>query len=118
MPDSSKVLLAKVSLIKLYWVSETNVCNCPPSILAISTKFWSLKSFKSFFAKLIDICNLSAPGAAKFVYPDALSFNDGSSSAVINFSSMLNPIRYDGWSPYWSNIRVSLWTCAKVPRRK
>ena len=46
------------------------------------------------------IWSLSAPGAAKFVNPDALSFNEGSSSAVTKFSSTLNPTRYDGVEPY------------------
>ena len=64
------------------------------------------------------IWSLSAPGAAKFVNPDALSFKEGSSSAVTKFSSTLNPTRYDGVEPYWSNNSVSVETCAKVPRIK
>ena len=50
--------------------------------------------------------------------PDALSFNDGSSSALINSSWMSNPIRYDGVWLYCSNTKVSLWTWANVPRTK
>ena len=50
--------------------------------------------------------------------PEALSFNDGSSSALIKSSWTLNPIRYVGALLYWSNIKVSLWTWAKVPRIK
>ena len=69
-------------------------------------------------SRLIVILNLSAPGAAKFVNPAALSFKDGSSSAVTKSSWTLNPIRNDGSWLYWSNMRVSPWTCAKVPLRK
>ena len=81
-------------------------------------KFWSLLSSRAFFVKLTLIWRRSAPGAAKFVNPDALSFSDGSSSALIKFSWTSNPIRYDGASLYWSNIKVSFWTWTKVPRMK
>ena len=110
--------MAKVSLIKLYWVSLTNVFSSPPSTRAISIKFWSFVSSRDFFIKLIFTWRRSAPGAAKFVNPDALSFKDGSSSALIKFSWTSNPMRYDGNSPYWSKIKVSLWTWANVPRIK
>ena len=79
-------------------------------------KFWSFVSSSSFFVKVTLISRRSAPGAAKFVNPDALSFSDGSSSALIKFSWTSNPIRYDGSSSYWSNIKVWFWTWTKVPR--
>ena len=107
-----------MSLIKLYWVSSTNVCNSPCSTRAISIKFWSLVSSIDFFIKLTLIWRRSAPGAAKFVNPDALSFNESSSSALMKFSWTSNPIRYVGVLLYWSKTKVSPWTWANVPRIK
>ena len=62
----------------------------------ISTKFSSLSSSTSFFAKTADILSLSAPGAAKLENPLALSYKEGSAPAVIISSCTLNPTRYDG----------------------
>ena len=65
-----------------------------PSLNLInSTKFVSFVSVTSFFEREVFICNLSAPGAAKFENPLALSYNPSSSFAVINCSSIVKPTR-------------------------
>ena len=63
----------------------------PSSTLNISTKSVSVVSDNTFFVRVNDIFNLSAPGAAKFVNPFALSYKDESSFALTNVSDTLNP---------------------------
>ena len=62
------------------------------------------------------IANLSAPGAASFENPWALSYKSlFDVVAVIIFSEMLNPTLYEGELLYWSNINVSVGTFIKYP---
>ena len=56
------------------------------------------------FLKLTDILNLSAPGAAKFVNPFALSYNEESSFAFTTSSITSKPTLYDGVFEYGSKI--------------
>ena len=56
----------------------------------------SSKSVSSFLVNVSVIFNLSAPGAAKFVNPFALSKSDESSFEPINDSETWSPTRYDG----------------------
>ena len=65
----------------------------PSSILIKSKKLVSLISVNSFLARVVSIFNLSAPGAAKFEKPLALSYNESSCLAVINCSFILRPTR-------------------------
>jgi len=53
----------------------------PFTTLKISTKLESDVSSNNFFTNGNSILNLSAPGAAKFVNPFALSYKDSSSFA-------------------------------------
>ena len=64
------------------------------------------------------ILNLSAPGAAKFVNPFALSNRDESSLAFTTSSIISNPTLYDGLLLYGSNIIKDVDTSTKVPRIK
>ena len=81
-------------------------------------KLVSFLSVIGFLAKLIDILRRSAPGAAKFVNPDALSFKDGSSSALTKSSWTSSPIRKVGNWVYWVNIKVSFCIWQNIPRTK
>ena len=60
----------------------------------------------------------SAPGAAKFVNPFALSYNEESSFEFIICSDISNPTRYDGLLLYGSNTINDVGTSTKVPRKK
>ena len=53
---------------------------------------------------MTDILNLSAPGAAKFVNPFALSYNESSSLELMTSSETSNPTLYDGSALYGSKI--------------
>ena len=75
-----------------------------------SIKFASLRSSKSFLINVGFSWNLSAPGAAKFENPAALSNKLESSNADTTFSSMNKPTLYDGTSVYWSTIIVWVFT--------
>ena len=75
----------------LYTVLSTTFFNFPSSTLRTSIKSVSLKSVKDFLTRVNSILNLSAPGAAKFVNPFALSYKESSSLAFIIFSLTLNP---------------------------
>ena len=61
------------------------------------------------------IFNLSAPGAAKFENPLALSYRESSFLAVINCSSMFKPTLYDGLFEYGSKTILSVDTSTKFP---
>ena len=87
----------------------------PSSILKSSMKFVSLKSVKLFFPNVVVIFNLSAPGAAKFENPLALSYRESSFLAVINCSSMFKPTLYDGLFEYGSKTILSVDTSTKFP---
>ena len=63
----------------------------PFTTLKSSMKFSSLKSVNDFLDKLKDIFNLSAPGAAKFEKPWALSYKEESWLAFIISSLIFNP---------------------------
>ena len=63
----------------------------PLSNLSNSIKLASLRSSISFLINVGFTWNLSAPGAAKFENPAALSNNVESSNAETIFSSMNNP---------------------------
>ena len=77
-----------------------------------------MKSVVSFLVRDKDIFSLSEPGAVKLLNPAALSYNVLSSTAVTISSSTLKPTLYDGVVPYWSKIRVSVFTSIKAPRAK
>ena len=64
------------------------------------------------------IFNLSAPGAAKFENPFALSNSEESSLDDIIDSKILNPTLYDGLFVYGSNTIVLVGTLMKVPLTK
>ena len=83
-----------------------------------SMKFASLRSSISFLISVGLTWNLSAPGAAKFENPAALSNKSESSNADTTFSSMNKPTLYDGTSLYWSTIIVWAVTLTKYPRMK
>ena len=78
-------------------------------------KFVSLKSVKLFFANVVVIFNLSAPGAAKLENPLALSYSESSSFAVISCSWILRPTLYDGVLLYGSKTILSVDTSTKEP---
>ena len=75
----------------------------------------SSKSVNSFLASCVLILSLSAPGAAKFENPLALSYNESSSFAVTNCSSMLRPTLYEGSKSYGFKIILSEGTSTKLP---
>ena len=50
----------------------------------------------AFFDNVAEILSLSAPGAAKFENPLALSYNDLSSLADTISSKIVSPTLYDG----------------------
>ena len=64
--------------------------------LKSSTKSVSLVSVINFLVKVKLIWNLSAPGAAKFVNPLALSNKESSSFDPMINSSTFKPTLYDG----------------------
>ena len=69
----------------------------------------------SFFDNVAEIFSLSAPGAAKFEKPLALSYRDLSSLADIISSSIVSPTLYEELFVYGSKtIPLSL-TCTNVP---
>ena len=59
--------------------------------------------------------SLSAPGAAKFENPLALSYKDLSSFADTISSTIVRPTRYDGELVYGSNIISLVSTSTNVP---
>ena len=65
-----------------------------------------------------DILKRSAPGAAKFVNPFALSYKDESSFELMICSDISNPTRYDGLLLYGSNTINEVGTSTNVPRKK
>ena len=65
-----------------------------------------------------DILKRSAPGAAKFVNPFALSYNESSSFEFIISSDMSRPTLYDGVTEYGSKIIKDDGTSTKLPRIK
>ena len=71
-----------------------------------------------FLASFTDILNLSAPGAAKFVNPFALSYNEESSFEFIISSDTSKPTLYDGFIEYGSKIINEDGTSTKLPRIK
>ena len=64
------------------------------------------------------ILSLSAPGAAKFENPLALSYNDSSSFADTNSSLIKSPTRYEGVFVYGSKTNLSADPFTKCPRIK
>ena len=115
MPDSSFVLVARISLIKPRSLRSTFFSIVPVLVLSNSIKSAELGAVTSFLTRVNEILNLSAPGAEKFVLPIALSYKVASSSAVIILSSTLRPTLYVGSVPYWSNIIVCSATLTKYP---
>ena len=90
-----------------------------PLITSVNwTKFSSLSSSTSFLAKVAVILSLSAPGAVKLLNPWALSDKEGSMSADIISSLILNPILWLEVLAYWSNIKTSSSTSTKCPLKK
>ena len=77
-----------------------------------------MKSSSAFFANLTLILNLSAPGAAKFVNPFALSYNEESSFAFTISSTISKPTRNDGVLLYGSKTISDVGTSTNVPRIK
>ena len=67
---------------------------------------------------MTDILNRSAPGAAKFVKPFALSYKDASSFEFIISSDISKPTLYDGFIEYGSKIIRDEGTSTKLPRIK
>ena len=80
----------------LYTDLSTTFFIFPSSTLRSSIKSVSLKSVKDFLIKVKPILNLSAPGAAKFVNPFALSYKELSSLTLTIVSLTFNPTLYDG----------------------
>ena len=87
----------------------------PWSNLKSSTKVLSLVSDIDFLTKTSPIFNLSEPGAAKFVNPLALSYNESSSFALTNSSWILKPTRYEGVFVYGSRTILLAATSTNVP---
>ena len=83
-----------------------------------SMKLASLRSSISFLINVGFTWNLSAPGAAKFENPAALSNKSESSNAETTFSSINNPTLYEGLLSYCSTIIVCVDTLTKYPRIK
>ena len=77
-----------------------------------------MKSVRPFLVRVVLILSLSAPGAAKFENPLALSYNDSSSFAETNSSLMKSPTRYEGLFVYGSRTNLSADTFTKCPRMK
>ena len=77
-----------------------------------------MKSVSPFLVRVVDIFNLSAPGAAKLEKPLALSLSDESASALTNCSCIKRPTLYDGLFVYGSNTILSEETFTKCPRIK
>ena len=66
--------------------------------------------------RVVDSLNLSAPGAAKFENPLALSYRSLSDAEAVTNSSFTNkPTLYDGELLYWSRITVESATVTKNP---
>ena len=60
-------------------------------------KFSSFRSLRDFLISVVDSLNLSAPGAAKFEKPLALSYRSLFSEEAVTNSSLTNkPTLYEG----------------------
>ena len=70
---------------------------------------------RDFLESVRLILSLSAPGAAKFEKPLALSYKESSSFAEMTSSSIVKPIRYEGVLVYGSNTIFCVATSTKVP---
>ena len=65
---------------------------------------------------VVDSLNLSAPGAAKFENPLALSYRSLSEAEAVTNSSLTNkPTLYEGAFVYWSRMTVESETVTKNP---
>ena len=71
-----------------------------------------------FLDSVAEIFNLSAPGAAKFEKPLALSYSDLSSLADITSSSIVRPTLYEELFVYGSKTILLSLTCTNVPLMK
>ena len=114
-PFASNVLRASVFSISVYIGLTVFNSIIPLLTLTNSIKFASSVEVNTYFERVNENLNLSAPEAFSFELPVALSYKLLSSAVDINSSLIVKPTLYEGFALYFSKINNCLSTLQKYP---